>query len=80
LAHPKSPRHLALGRALRELRLERGLSQEELGYRANLHRNYVGATERGEYNVSFAIILQLTDGLDIPLSELVARYERHTRP
>src|SRR5205085_12460297 len=33
-----------------------GLSQEELGYLANLHRNYVGGVERGERNPTFEIM------------------------
>ena len=43
----------ALGRALRELGARRDLSQEELGAEAGLHRNYVGALERGEINPTF---------------------------
>jgi transcriptional regulator with XRE-family HTH domain len=69
------PRHSALGRAVRVARAMRGLSQEELGYRADLHRNYVGAIERGEINPTFRVLLKLERGLAIPLSELIARYE-----
>jgi transcriptional regulator with XRE-family HTH domain len=45
-------KYRALGRAVREARARRGLSQEELGFMAGLHRNYVGAIERGEINPS----------------------------
>jgi transcriptional regulator with XRE-family HTH domain len=67
----------ALGAAVRELRARRGLSQEALGARAGLHRNYVGALERGELNVTFRILLKVVGGLDVKLSELVALYERN---
>jgi transcriptional regulator with XRE-family HTH domain len=70
-----SPQHSALGRTVRVLRTMRGLSQEELGYRADLHRNYVGAIERGEINPTFRVLLKLECGLGIPLSELMTRYE-----
>jgi transcriptional regulator with XRE-family HTH domain len=67
----------ALGAAVRELRARRGLSQEGLGDRAGIHRNYVGGIERGELNVTFRILLKLALGLNVELSELVGLYERH---
>ncbi|MGH2831610.1 MAG: helix-turn-helix domain-containing protein [Solirubrobacteraceae bacterium] len=72
----QSAQHVALGDALRELRTQRGISQEELAYRAGMHRNYVGACERGEINLSFRVLLQFTEGLAVNLSEIVAHYER----
>jgi len=75
MAPVQSAQHVALGDALRELRTARELSQEELAYRAGLHRNYVGACERGEINLSFRVLLQLTNGLEVSLSEIVQRYE-----
>jgi transcriptional regulator with XRE-family HTH domain len=73
----KSANHDALGRAVFEARARRGLSQEELGFRSKLHRNYVGAVERGEINPTFKTLLALTRGLALPLSELVGLYERN---
>lgn len=64
-----------LGRATRFLRARRELSQEILGKRAGLHRNYVGAIERGEINPTLRVMLKLTDGLDVPLSTLIGDYE-----
>lgn len=72
----QSPEHVRLGRAIRELRARRGLSQEELGFRAGLHRNYVGAIERGEINPTFKVLLKVAEGLQIPLSELIQLWER----
>ncbi|HKG38394.1 MAG TPA: helix-turn-helix transcriptional regulator [Conexibacter sp.] len=72
----RTPEHHALGRALLELRARRGLSQEQLGFDAGLHRNYVGALERGEINPTFRVLLKLAAGLRVPLSELVAVQER----
>jgi transcriptional regulator with XRE-family HTH domain len=62
---------------VRELGARRGLSQEALGYYADLHRNYVGGIERGELNISFRILFNLAHGLTVPLSELIAIYERN---
>lgn len=72
-----SPEHLALGAAVRELRARRGMSQEALGFASGLHRNYVGAVERGEINATFRILLKLESGLGLPLAELVRIYERN---
>jgi transcriptional regulator with XRE-family HTH domain len=73
----QSPDHLALGLAVRETRARRGISQEELGHRALLHRNYVGAIERGEINPTFASLLRVVSGLDVVLSDLILLYERN---
>jgi transcriptional regulator with XRE-family HTH domain len=75
-ARKQSPAHAALGRAVRELRARRGLSQEELGFCSRLHRNYVGAIERGEINPTFRILIALSRGLAVPLSELLVVFER----
>ena len=72
----RSREHVAFGRALRQLRDEHGLSQEELGYKAGLHRNYIGGVERGELNPSLASIFKLARGLGMQPSELLARCEK----
>jgi transcriptional regulator with XRE-family HTH domain len=71
-----SVEHITLGRAVREIRARRDLSQEQFGFRGGLHRNYVGAIERGEINPTFRRMLSLAIGLSVPLSELIALYER----
>jgi transcriptional regulator with XRE-family HTH domain len=66
---------LGLGNALREVRADRRLSQEELGLRTGVHRNYIGGIERGERNPSVTTIATLAEALDLKLSELFARTE-----
>jgi transcriptional regulator with XRE-family HTH domain len=75
----RSPAHAALGRAIRKLRLDQGISQEGLAARSGLHRTYVGGIERGERNVSFGNLLKLAAALGVPLSELVALAESLAR-
>ena len=58
------------GRRVRELRLARGLSQEELASRVGIHRTYVGGVERGERNPSLKNIASIARALDITLREL----------
>jgi len=74
-----SERHSAFGHVVRFTRARRGLSQEELGSRARLHRNYVGAIERGEINPTFRVLLKLAAGLSTPLSQLIAGAEDEER-
>ncbi len=66
----------AIGAAVRELRARRGFSQERLGLEGKLHRNYIGAVERGEINPTFRVLLQLCRGLDVPLAVLAHVYQR----
>jgi ribosome-binding protein aMBF1 (putative translation factor) len=59
------------GRRLRQLRQEQGLSQEDLGGRADLDRNYVGGIERGERNPSLVNICRIAGALGIEVTELL---------
>lgn len=73
---PLSPRHLALGDAVRALRHDRGLSQETLGDLAGLSSNYIGDVERGERNISVRAIWRVAKALGMPASELLREAER----
>lgn len=53
-----------------ELRLDRGLSQEQLAELADLHRTYVGSVERGERNVSLDAITALAEALGCEVRDL----------
>jgi transcriptional regulator with XRE-family HTH domain len=59
-----------LGLAVRDLRLRRNLTQEELAHRARLHRTYLTEIERGTRNPSIEVVEKLANGLAISLSEL----------
>ena len=70
------PYLLALGEALRQVRLDRGISQEELGLETGIHRNYVGGIERGERSPTVAVIVKLAEALDAQPSSLFVKAER----
>jgi len=67
----------AVGKRIRELRLERKISQEELAERANLHRNYVGGVERGERDIGITALGQLADALGISLADFFQPFRRN---
>jgi transcriptional regulator with XRE-family HTH domain len=60
---------------LRQLREERGWSQEQLAERADLNRSYLGEVERGRAVPSIVTVSKLAGALDIRLSSMIARCE-----
>lgn len=64
------------GKALRELRTERGLSQDELAARAGLDRNYIGMIERGERNPAIVNVVKIAEALDVSPSELFRPFDK----
>ena len=52
------------GARLKEIRLSKNISQEELSYRAELHRTYISSIELGKRNVSLINIEKLANALD----------------
>jgi len=58
------------GDRIRDLRLEKGLSQEELAFKAGIHRTYLGGIERGERNPALKNIAAIARALGVTLSEL----------
>lgn len=64
---------IRFGRAIRRIREEQGINQEEASERCGLHRTYYSGLERGVRNVSLLNIERVAKGLKIPLSELFGR-------
>ncbi len=58
------------GKRVRELRQEKGLSQEELAFRAKVHRTYLGGIERGERNPALKNIAAIAGALEVSLGQL----------
>lgn len=59
------------GNRVREERLKRGLSQEDLAFRSGLHRTYIGMIERAEKNVTLINIQKISKALELPIHELL---------
>ena len=69
----------ALAAAIREIRARQQLSQERVAAKGGIGRKYVGQIERGEIVPSFAALVGIARGLDVPLSEVVRVYEERLR-
>ena len=59
------------GRRVRQLRVERGVSQEAFAHQVQIDRSYYGSIERGERNVSLENICLIAAGLGVPPAELL---------
>ncbi|QGS51523.1 helix-turn-helix domain-containing protein [Spiroplasma tabanidicola] len=55
---------------MKELRVQKGLTQEELSFKAGIHRNYISDTERGRRNVSLKAVEKIAAGLGVTIQEL----------
>jgi transcriptional regulator with XRE-family HTH domain len=62
---------IAFGDKVRELRKERGLSQEELSFKADLHRTYIGMIERAEKNITLTNIEKIAKALNVKVKDLL---------
>ncbi|EJV9305590.1 helix-turn-helix transcriptional regulator [Escherichia coli] len=68
----KDPRLVAFGEKVRQIRKEKGLSQEALADLAGIDRSYMGHIERGDQNITLTKIHQIADALEIPVVNLIS--------
>ena len=61
---------IRFGRAIRRIREEQVINQEEVAERCGLHRTYYSGIERGVRNVSLVNIEKISKGLRTNLSDL----------
>lgn len=68
-----------LGYRVRDRRKARGLTQEKLAEVARIDRSYIGGVERGERNITFAMLCQLCRALDCDVATLTQDIPEKTR-
>ncbi len=56
---------------LRRLRHEKGLSQDDLAYEAEVSRSYLSQLEKGTYYASLKIVARLAEALGVEAAELL---------
>lgn len=62
-----------LGKRVRQLRLKKGWTQEQLAERTNRHWTYIGGIERGERNVTLQVIADIARALGVEIQALFPR-------
>ena len=65
--------------ALKKLRSDKGLSQEELAFKANLHRTYISQLERGLKSPTLNTLYILAHVLGVSLAEFINLIEKDVR-
>lgn len=61
---------IIFGQCVRQLRKENNLSQEDLAFKADLHRTYIGMIERAEKNITLVNIEKIAKALNVDIKEL----------
>ncbi|MFD1292610.1 helix-turn-helix domain-containing protein [Lutibacter holmesii] len=61
---------ILFGNKVKTLRKEKGISQEELAFRSDLHRTYIGMIERAEKNITLKNIEKIANALEISILDL----------
>ncbi|MCK4798332.1 MAG: helix-turn-helix transcriptional regulator [Spirochaetes bacterium] len=59
------------GKKVKEERLKRGFSQEELAARAGVHRTYIGMIERGEKNITLFSVKKIANAFGLTIEKLI---------
>ncbi len=62
----------ALGRNVHRLRRQRGMTQEELAFEAEIDLTYMGGIERGKRNPSLLVMVRIAKALSVPVSKLLS--------
>lgn len=66
----QSPTHEKLGKRIKDLRIEKNLTQESLAEKVGVDRSYMGFLERGEKNPTLKNLVKIAEAFKISLSEL----------
>lgn len=68
-------RLVAFGNVIREMRKDRGLTQEAFADLAGIDRSYMGHIERGEKNITLTKIYQLSEALEVGIPDIFYRLQ-----
>ena len=66
----------AFGKVLKDVRLEKSMSQEELAYLSGLDRTFISMLERGKRQPSLTTLFDLSSALEIQPNQLINQVEK----
>jgi transcriptional regulator with XRE-family HTH domain len=66
----KYPAIIKLGERIRELRKEKGFSQESFAHEVGLDRTYMGSVKRGERNIAVLNLIRIAKALNVEIGLL----------
>ncbi len=67
----RHPNLIKIGKRIKEIRKQKGFSQEAFAAEAELGRTYFGRIERGEQNMSIQNLIQIAITLQVEVSDLI---------
>lgn len=67
---------IAFGQVLREVRKEKGISQEQLALQSDIDRTYISKLEKGLYQPTLSTLFAIAPVLGCPPAELVERVDK----
>lgn len=73
LAQDKKNFSIKLGKAIRQIREQQGLSQEKLADKAGYYRTYIGHIETATYSPSTYTLWRIAKALDIDIADILKK-------
>jgi transcriptional regulator with XRE-family HTH domain len=70
---------IAFGKVIRKLRLEAGLTQEQLGFESDLRRTFISILELGQQQPTLKTIIKLAKPLNTSAASIVASVEKMSK-
>jgi transcriptional regulator with XRE-family HTH domain len=71
-----------LGQRVRDLRIQRGWTQQQLAEKSNMDRTYIIAVEFGKQNLSIGVVMKIAKALNVPIERFLSggRSEEANKP
>jgi transcriptional regulator with XRE-family HTH domain len=79
MAAQKTANQIALGKAVRAVRVRAGKTQEQVSSAIDMHVTYISDIERGTRNPSWEALVRLAEGMEVPTADIAAEFDRRRK-